>query len=114
MNREYNRTGSEKSSRILPGPMMLGWPSHRRAMTASCIHVLAPNQKFPKPPIQRVYVVRRHADITVSFLKRKSIITVSSVLRKAATRCNHRQDAMLMVLLTAIILNDAYSMQKPL
>ena len=66
MNREYNRTGSEKSSRILPGPMMLGWPSQRRAMTALCIHVLAPNQKPPEPQIQRVYVVRRHADITVS------------------------------------------------
>ena len=66
MNREYNRTGSEKSSRILPGPMMLGWPSHRRAMTASCIHVLAPNQKLPEPQILRVYVVRRHADITAS------------------------------------------------
>ena len=49
MNRKYNRTGSEKSSRILPGPMMLGWPSHRRATTASCIHVLAPNQKPSEP-----------------------------------------------------------------
>jgi hypothetical protein len=66
MNREYNRTGSEKSSRILPGPMMLGWPSHRRAMPASCIHVLAPNQKPLEPPIQRVYVVRRHANMTVN------------------------------------------------
>ncbi len=66
MNREYNRIGSEKSSRILPGPMMLGWPSHRRAMTASCIHVLAANQNLLEPQIQRVYVARRHADITVS------------------------------------------------
>jgi hypothetical protein len=55
MNREYNRTGSEKSSRILPGSMMLGWASHRRAMTPSCIHVLAPNHKPPEPQILRVY-----------------------------------------------------------
>ena len=69
MNREYNRTGSEKSSRILPGPMMLGWPSHRRATTASCIHGLAPNQKLPEPQTQQ-----QHAEITVSFFKRNSII----------------------------------------
>jgi hypothetical protein len=74
MNREYNRTGSEKSSQILPGPMMLGRPSHSRAMTASCIHVLAPTQKPSEPQIQRVYVVRSHVEITVSCFERYSII----------------------------------------
>ena len=44
MNREYNRTGSEKSSRILPGPMMLGWPSHSRAMVYMCS---LPIRNFP-------------------------------------------------------------------
>jgi hypothetical protein len=73
MNREYNRTGSEKSSRILPGPMMLGWPSHRRAMTASCIHVLASNQNLPSLKSCEV-MQRQHTDIMVCCIKRNSII----------------------------------------